>query len=420
MATKRTVDASKQKPAPAADSAMGKLIAKLDRALLAYAPKRHASIRGASDWAPLKTLGPVPASLQTIWSWLDGGTAGEELWITDGERGWETMLSVRGSAEAARMLRETAKFPGELIPFASDGSGNFLVVSPKAILFDWDHETRALKEFGPLSAMVHRTLNAMGVGQLFGGPEAGGDDTKQVDKLVKAVVKAAQPQRALESLVEFAGRLPDAEAVAVLTQPAIRAVVDKERPHERQAWARALADRCAKLGRWDDVITFGALGSSIPWSSLGNLACAQRHFEGALGCFELGSKNDLRGEDGMLECAVGAAYAAKELGKKSEKALLSAAAKAFDAELKTLETTLTKVRAMSPEERKRNNYLPVQIARIEQKLASRLLLRSAIAAASGDAALGKKLMAERDLGSKEALVRHEGIPAVLDAIFATG
>jgi len=346
------------------------------------------------------------------------GSAGEELWVTSGESAWETMLSVQESAETARMLRETAKFPSELIPLAADGSGNFLVVNPKAVLFEWDHETRAPKEFGPLSAMVHLTLKAMNAGQLFGGPEATGDDANQVDRLVKALVKAAQPQRALEKLVEFSGRLPDTEAVAVLTRPEVRAVVDQERPHERDAWARALADRCATLARWDDVVTFGALGSSMAWSTLGNIACVQNHLEGALGCFELGSSNDLRGDDGMPECSLGAAYAAKQLGKKSAKALISAAAKAFDKQLEELGTTLKEVRAMSPEEAKRNNYLPVHVARLEHKLASRLLLRAAVAAVSGDAVLTKKLMDERELGPKAALVRLEGIPAVLDAISA--
>ena len=122
--------AGEQKPAstPSSipDSAMGKLIAKLDLALLAYAPKRHASIRGASDFAPLEKLGAIPPSVHAIWSWLDGGNAGDELWMTSGEGGWESMLSVRESAEATLMLRETASFPAELIPFATDGAGNFL------------------------------------------------------------------------------------------------------------------------------------------------------------------------------------------------------------------------------------------------------------------------------------------------------
>ena len=141
-------------------------------------------------------------------------------------------------------------------------------------------------------------------------------------------------------------------------------------------------------------------------------------FAGALACFGLGSKNDLRGEDGMLECNLGSGLCSGTTRKEVGEGFLTAAAKKFDEQLEEIVATLKEVRAMSPEEAKRRNDLPVHVARLEQKLASRLLLRAAVATVAADAALARKLMRERDLGPEAALVRHEGIPAVLEAIFA--
>ena len=114
-----------------------KLLVKLDAKLKTYAPGRHRMIRGAKSFRALDTLGPVGPKLRALWSWLDGGVAGEELWQSQPEaQGWEAMLSVEQAAAALAMLRKVPSFPPNVIPFATDGGGNFLVADLAGLVFD--------------------------------------------------------------------------------------------------------------------------------------------------------------------------------------------------------------------------------------------------------------------------------------------
>ena len=403
-----------------ADPALMKLLVKLDAKLKTYAPGRHRSIRGATSFRALDALQPVGPKLRALWSWLDGGVAGEELWHTQPEsQGWETMLSVEQAAAALVMLRQAAAFPPKVIPFAADGGGNFLVADSAGLVFDWDHETCKCTEYGPISALVHGALNAIRAEALFGGPEVSNADNgvaaakpnAVAAKLLAALVKSLRPEQDLAKLVEFARRLPDAACVELLLRAEVQKIGASDRTN---GWANALVDRLVKLGQWSQVATYGA-GQSMVWSEYGTLAWTQKNFEAALRCFEIGSKHEIRGFDGMLECAVGAACAAVTLGAKSAAAHLAAATKAVDKARNETSKILTTARTWSPEQAKRKGYLPVHLAHLEATLPALLLLRATLATVAKDKRLAKALMSERALSSSTALTRHDRIAQIIDS-----
>jgi hypothetical protein len=359
--------------------------------------------------------------LRALWAWLDGGAAGEALWQIEADAAWETMLSVQEAADATQQLRKQAQFPRDLVPFATDGGGNFLVANEQGVVFDWDHETCKPTEFGPLSAIVHVALKAIAANDLFGGPEQptpSGESGKE-RSLINALTKAAQPQRDLEKLVEFTRSLPDAAGVAILLRPEVQNVVANERPHERHAWASALAERCAKLQRWDDVITYGSMGTALVWSELGTLAWQQANLDAALRCYEAGITSELRGPVGMNECLVGAACTAAKLRAKSATSLLGKACKAIDKQLKGDVATLTKVSAWSPAVAAQKGYLPVHIERAAETVAALRLLRATLAIVATEKPLAKQLLRERDAMTPKARQRYDRIADVIDSTLAT-
>ncbi|HPH64984.1 MAG TPA: SMI1/KNR4 family protein [Kofleriaceae bacterium] len=419
----KTTKATKAAPSTEADAAMAKLLVKLDGKLKTYAPTRHRAIRGATSFAVLEKVATVGPRLRALWAWLDGGPAGEALWQIepDVDAAWESMLSVQEAAAATQQLRKQAQFPRDLVPFATDGGGNFLVANEQGVVFDWDHETCKPTEYGPLSAIVHVALKAIAAGELFGGPEqtTPAAESAKERTLINALTKAAQPQRALEKLVEFTRGLPDAAGVAILLRPEVQNAIANERPHERHAWARALAERCAKLQRWDDVITYGSMGTAMVWSELGTLAWQQPNLEAALRCYEAGSSSEVRGPVGMNECFVGAACAAAKLRTKSAAALLTKACKTVDKQLKEAAATWAKVSTWTPAVAAQKGYLPVHIDRAAQVVAELRLLRATLAVVANEKPLAKQLLRERDALPPNACKRHDRIAHVIDSTLAT-
>lgn len=154
-------------------------------ALRAYAPKRTARLRGAKTFRSLERLTDVPTELRALWSVVDGAS---EV-IVPNPRSLDDaidLLSVADAASELASLKKQVHFPEAVVPFATDGAGNYLAVDARGRVVDWDHETRKLRAIAPsVEGLLARTTTAMKKKALFGGPEGPANATiaRIVDKL---------------------------------------------------------------------------------------------------------------------------------------------------------------------------------------------------------------------------------------------
>lgn len=100
---------------------------------------------GATSFAKLEDLAPVPEPLRDLWSWSNGC---KELLRRDDPRAghpfpvWDDLFSVETAAQELALNREEAAMKPKYLPFGGEeGSGDSLVLDTKTgqVLF-WDHE----------------------------------------------------------------------------------------------------------------------------------------------------------------------------------------------------------------------------------------------------------------------------------------
>lgn len=413
--------AGKAKPAAAPssgeDEALDAVLVGLSTALNAYAPKALASLKGTTSFKALEAHVPVPASLRKLWGWANGGDGCGGLFVTsasddDGVE-WEATLSVAESASALAMLRETASFPETLIPLASDGNGNYLVVDLGGAVLDWDHETRKTKRVSPsLAALLKGTLQAIKKGQLFGGPEpeaaVPNPAVARVQKLLKKLAAGSKtPEADLVQLVRAASGLRGQAVFDALVRPEVRAVAETLQRHERDSWVQASVAICAELGRWDELFAIAPLGSHF-WTALGDQAFAAGALEAALRCFEEAIVGSLAQDEGRIEGAVGAAYVTSKLGRPT-KATLARCNTLIDQAVAKSAKVLAAPR-VAPKKFATDGYDQQQRA-----MARLLLLRAVAATIAKNGAVAKRALTERATFSEDQRTRLERIRGVIDA-----
>lgn len=404
-------------PSSGEDDALDAALVALDAALKGYAPKALASLKGTMSFNALEAHVTVPASLRKLWGWANGGDGCGGLFVTsasddDGVE-WEATLSVAESASALTMLRETASFPETLIPVASDGNGNYLVVDPVGAVLDWDHETRKTKRVSPsLAALLKGTLQAIKKGQLFGGPEPGAavpnPAIARMQKLLKKLMAGSKtPEADLEKVTNASYGLPSQDVYDALLRPEVRAVAETLQRHERTAWVRAAVAICAELGRWDELFAIAPLGDHF-WTQLGDQAFAAGALEAALRCFEEAIVGSLAGDEGRIEGAVGAAYVTSKLGRPTKTTLARCNTLIDEAVVRSAKVLAAP--RVAPKKFATDGYDQQQRA-----MARLLLLRAVAATIAKDDPAAKRALAERATFSEDQRTRLERIRGVIDA-----
>ena len=249
----RSKGAASPPPRSKTDGKITKVLQDLDKKLAAYAPAVHGKLRGAKSFKKLETLVAVPADLRALWSWADGA---DELIVTDPDEGSaEQFMSVdHAASDMATTRRVVPEFPADLVPFATDGAGNYLAVDAHGQVIDWDHETLDPRVVAAsLEELLRRTIRAIDKKTLFGGPAAkpGKTDprTKRIEKML------GDPLANLVDIVELSFRVePPAERYRVLV--AARDAVFASNPSaERQGRIlKWIPDAAAAAGLWDEAL----------------------------------------------------------------------------------------------------------------------------------------------------------------------
>lgn len=241
----------KSKPTKAARARGGDGLSKMLGEIEALLTKKHPKYLAALG-APVSTreleegLGaPLPAELRQLWSWRNGA----EGFFVDGdpESGWDWM-AVGAAEDDLAMLRETApELTATLLPFASDGSGNYLCIDVSSgEIFDWDHETRETKRLHPsLEQALRALLASLKVGKFNGGPEVVAAPNKVVAKAMKLIGKPNGSHK----VYTLARTLPPAERVSVL-----RALLEQTEGKERPTIHGWLSEAEAHAGAFRDAI----------------------------------------------------------------------------------------------------------------------------------------------------------------------
>ena len=310
---KRPTAATKKKPTPAkkppakktATTTAGALhatLARLDEALLAYAPTRKAAMRPASSLAALEQLGPVPEALRALWAWCDG--CSELLPISaSADAAQLDLLSASEAAEALASIREAredededATFPH--VPFATEaGSGNFVVLDARGRALYWDHEEGAVDPdpVAPsLDALLARALAAVQKKRLFGGPEvATGTPHPGVARCEKLLRDPAKNFDAIMEKTSYYGQtnaLPPADRYRL--RRSLAAVAATRSAEERAEFQSQLADSAIEAGALDDALALldaeGAdarSGDTRDWRVLGDAALQAGRYELAAEAF---------------------------------------------------------------------------------------------------------------------------------------
>jgi hypothetical protein len=311
-------------------------VKELAEALQKYAPARCAKFRGAKRFAALEKLVEIPDSLRALWSWVDGTNeiivAGEIDEASD-------LMSVAEAASATAKLRKVATFSADLVPFATDGAGNFAVVDARGRVLDWDHETRKTTTIAPsFTRLLARTMTAIRNKELWGGPEAPKGSANPLVR--RGEMLLAKPLANKEKINELAARLPPklAKEAFRLTVALREAVLAQDTSKWSGRDCLGLALRAAKVQAWDDAIA--ALVEKDKrrdsdwhdwWFAVGRSALEAGAFEHA---------EKACGKSDSIPAAVGALVARAKLGKPVTG--IAKAKKKITSEIQRIEQTIAK------------------------------------------------------------------------------
>jgi predicted DNA-binding WGR domain protein len=356
-------------------SASGSIIARLDRALEASYPKLRKRMAAPKSLAPLAKAigGPVPDALAALWSWHDG--APDFLVAERDSSDRIDWLSVRDSVSAFAQLSKLAGFDARLIPFATDGAGNYLCFNAKTQrILEWDHETReASPRWKTLDELLALTLRSVTLGNLAGGPEQKkGQTNPRVERARKLLSKPlANSGRFLDAVVGMKPVL----AVGLLRElrDAILAL-DEEPSSKRGALGHVshwLAMNEAELGQFAESITSLEQMDKNGRKDSGWRFAVARHAINAgayQAAFDMLAKPTARDLDGLA----GQVVALSRLGKTAGP-VIKATTKLIDSEAKRMGT--------------KDN---VDAIRYRAKLEVR---RATMKAAAGDKVGAKKILA---------------------------
>jgi predicted DNA-binding WGR domain protein len=317
------------------------VIARLDEALAAYAPKRHAALRPARRLSKLEKMIAVPAELRTLWAWADGG---EEL-LVPSARDLDAAVDLLGASQAAEelaMLRKAAALPDGLCPFAADGAGNFLVLATSGEVLDWDHETRKTRKVAAsLSALLGRTEKALNEELLFGGPEPepGKVDKRVVaaEKLIARPINAKAPSRQIIEVLEATTRLDGREAYRLRKLFVDKLLAAKVPKSALERLYTSFAFTAAQAGEWKDALAALAARGKVydphdSYKTVGRIALEAGALEAAGKAFAKGSS---------LGALVGRAVVAK-LIEADAKPHMAKAEKEIEEEIAHLDAALKK------------------------------------------------------------------------------
>ncbi len=287
-------------------------LAALALALRHYAPARCAKFQGAKGFAVLDKLVEVPAALRALWSWVDGA---DEIIVPGESDEAIDLMSVAQSARALMQLRKGSAFPADLVPFATDGAGNFTALDERGRVLDWDHETCKTRAIAPsLAKLLGRTMTAITKNELFGGPEAPKGNPHPLAKRAQALLArpVANQQKIRDLLARFPPKLAsEAFRIGIALRDAVLA---QEKAQWREDDCVNLALLAANVHAWDDAIAAliekdnrSAHGTHDWWFVVGRKALEA-------GAFEHAAKACAKGDS--IPAAVGALVARVRLGEK--------------------------------------------------------------------------------------------------------
>jgi hypothetical protein len=329
--------AAKAAKAPGVDADTVKAVRELDKTLRAYAPERHAALRGAKNFKKLEQLIAVPAALRALWSWADGS---DELIASDPDEEHGLAMELFGVERAASELsgiRESIDdFPKDFVPFSGDGAGNYLSLDARGRVIDWDHETHDTRVVAKsLAALLRLTVRAMSKGNLFGGPEKrpGKPDpkVKRIDGLL------AEPIKNYRAIIELSYRVAPPERYRVRAALRDAVLADNPSADRRSEILVSVADAASDAGLWDEALRSladagkgGVKVEEYQWAAVGRAAISAGAFEPASKAF---TKVAGGHPEFAVEAQVGAALAAartggaaRELASRAEKSVQKALA----------------------------------------------------------------------------------------------
>jgi predicted DNA-binding WGR domain protein len=320
------------------DGAITKVLQELDKKLAAYAPAVHGKLAGAKSFKKLEKLVAVPPDLRALWSWADGA---DELIVTDPAEGsaLQFLTVDHAASDMASTRRVVPEFPADLVPFATDGAGNYLAVNAGGQVIDWDHETLDPHVVAPsLEELLRRTIKAIDKKTLFGGPAP---KPGKVDPRAKRIEKMlGEPLAHLEEIVELSFRVePPAERYRVLVAARQAVFAKNPSPEQGAKILKWIPDAAAAAKMWDEALAAladlekrGGKVESHEWTAIGRMAIEAGAFAAAAATF-----GKVKGDP---EALVGVAIAANRTGK--DRGAIERADKAVTREIGSLEKDIAK------------------------------------------------------------------------------
>jgi hypothetical protein len=230
-----------------------------------------------------------------------------------------------------------------LVPFVTDGGGNYLAVDGSGAVVDWDHETLDPRVVcASLPELLRLTITAIDKKRLFGGPEK---RPGKADPKVKRIENLlAEPIKNYGSIIELSYRVAPADRYRIRVALRDAVLADNPDPDRRTDILDQVATAAAEAGQWDDALSSlseAGKGGKVPgyrWAAIGRIATEAGAFDPAGKAF---AKVKGASDEIACEALVGVALAAWKTGSNARSAI-AAAEKAVAKALATTEKSIAK------------------------------------------------------------------------------